>query len=63
LENVCPNCGGGFCRRPIRPSRNWKNGNFLDNNPPSSEIKYKPVDFVEHQLFASEIKIIPPNER
>ncbi len=18
LENVCPNCGGGFCERPIR---------------------------------------------
>jgi hypothetical protein len=23
LENVCPNCGGGFVPRPIRPSQNW----------------------------------------
>jgi hypothetical protein len=24
LGNVCPNCGGGFVARPIRPSKNWK---------------------------------------
>ena len=24
LKNVCPNCGGGFVPRPIRPSKNWK---------------------------------------
>jgi hypothetical protein len=23
LGNVCPNCGGGFVPRPIRPSQNW----------------------------------------
>ncbi|MCK7583245.1 MAG: DUF1272 domain-containing protein [Chromatiales bacterium] len=23
LANVCPNCGGGFVPRPVRPSRNW----------------------------------------
>jgi hypothetical protein len=29
LCNVCPNCGGGFMPRPIRPATNWKNDNFL----------------------------------
>jgi putative acetyltransferase len=24
LANVCPNCGGGFVPRPIRPARNWR---------------------------------------
>ena len=24
LGNVCPNCGGGFVARPIRPAKNWK---------------------------------------
>jgi hypothetical protein len=24
LGNVCPNCGGGFVARPIRPARNWR---------------------------------------
>jgi hypothetical protein len=33
LANVCPNCGGGFVPRPIRPSQNWKDGNFLGNDP------------------------------
>jgi len=33
LGNVCPNCGGGFVPRPIRPSKNWKGGNFLDRDP------------------------------
>ncbi len=33
LGNVCPNCGGGFVPRPIRPSKNWKGDNSgnLDN--------------------------------
>ena len=33
LDNVCPNCGGGFVPRPIRPSRNWKGDNFLGKDP------------------------------
>src|SRR5262245_44075356 len=24
LDNVCPNCGGGFSPRPIRPAANWR---------------------------------------
>jgi hypothetical protein len=33
LANVCPNCGGGFAPRPIRPARNWKGDNFLGKTP------------------------------
>ena len=33
LGNVCPNCGGGFVPRPIRPSRNWKGDNYLGKDP------------------------------
>ena len=29
LGNVCPNCGGGFVPKPIRPATNWKGDNFL----------------------------------
>jgi len=35
LENVCPNCGGGFVPRPIRPSKNWRGDNFLGKDPAS----------------------------
>jgi len=34
LGNVCPNCGGGFAPRPVRPSRDWKNGNDVAHHPP-----------------------------
>jgi hypothetical protein len=63
LENVCPNCGGGFVPRPIRPSRNWKGDNFLGTDPAGTVEKLRPVEQVAHALFAEEIKTIPPEER
>jgi hypothetical protein len=36
LNGVCPNCGGNFTARPIRPAR------LLAKNPASTERVYKP---------------------
>jgi hypothetical protein len=33
LGNVCPNCGGGFAPRPIRPATNWRGDNYLGKDP------------------------------
>lgn len=63
LANVCPNCGGGFVARPIRPARDWKNGNNVANNPPSSTIKHRPVDPEAHARFAADIRGIAPENR
>ncbi len=63
LENVCPNCGGGFVPRPVRPAKNLKNDNFLGKNPASTKIKYRPVDLEAHALFAAAIKSIPAEKR
>ena len=63
LRNVCPNCGGGFAPRPIRPKRNWKGDHFLGKYPASAEIKHRPVDRAAHAQFASEIEAIAPEER
>jgi uncharacterized protein len=63
LENVCPNCGGGFCPRPIRPQQNLKNNNCLSYDPASSVHKHKPVDAAEHARFAAAIKHIAPQNR
>ena len=63
LANVCPNCGGGFTPRPIRPSRDWKGGNFLGTNPASTKVKHRPVDHAIHALFAKPIASIPPEKR
>ena len=63
LHNVCPNCGGGFVPRPIRPSKNWKGNNYLGNGPASTTVKHRPVDPTEHHTFVATLKIIPPEKR
>jgi uncharacterized protein len=35
LHNVCPNCGGGFTPRPIRPVAEWRPGVGLGKQPAS----------------------------
>jgi len=63
LENVCPNCGGGFHQRPVRPSRNLKSDNYLGVYPASDKRVYKPVDVIEHNEFSRKIKGIKPERR
>ena len=63
LDNVCPNCGGGFTQRPVRPSKNYKDENYLGKYPASTTVKHRPVDPEAHAKFAESIKAISPNER
>ena len=63
LGNVCPNCGGGFVPRPVRPSRNWKNDNYLGKDPAGTTIKFQPVDVQAHARFAAAILAIQPEKR
>ena len=63
LQNVCPNCGGGFVPRAIRPARNWKGDNFRGKDPASTRIRHRPVDAAAHAKFAAAIRDIPPERR
>jgi hypothetical protein len=63
LGNVCPNCGGGFAPRPIRPARNWKGDNYLGKDPASTNVKHRPVDVAAHQEFLAALKGVPPEQR
>jgi hypothetical protein len=63
LFNVCPNCGGGFVPRPIRPSREWKGGNYLGKDAASSKVKHRPVEPQAHARFSAAIREIPPEKR
>ncbi|HLZ32621.1 MAG TPA: DUF1272 domain-containing protein [Nitrospira sp.] len=63
LGNVCPNCGGGFVPRPIRPSKNWNDDNFLGAYPASTKVRHRPVDLKAHALFSEKLKTIPPEKR
>lgn len=42
LKQVCPNCGGGFEKRPKRPK------SLLKKYPVSEKIVSKPVDLEKH---------------
>lgn len=42
LQQVCPNCGGDFTKRPIRPLE------LLEKHPVSQKVVYKPVDIEAH---------------
>ena len=63
LGNVCPNCGGGFVPRPIRPSKNWKGDNYLGKYPASAIVKHRPVVAAAHEAFSAPIKKVPPEQR
>lgn len=63
LHNVCPNCGGGFVPRPIRPATPRRTGVCVTNQAPSTErkhLKYSPEDVA---AFAAQVKDIPPKMR
>jgi uncharacterized protein len=63
LANVCPNCGGGFAPRPIRPSREWRPGISVASQPPSDKrihLNYAPDDVAAH---SQAIKDIPSEQR
>ena len=57
LENVCPNCGGGFEKRPVRPKGQ------LTKNPPTLKHVYKPVDMQTFPELKAKLQHIPPNQR
>src|SRR5215468_4498785 len=63
IGNVCPNCGGGFAPRPIRPASNWRNGNYLGAFPARTDPKHKPVDPAVHASFSASIRNLAPAKR
>ena len=63
LVNVCPNCGGGFCARPVRPRVNWKGDNYLGARPATTAVTYNPVVAPAHEFFAASIRKISPEKR
>jgi uncharacterized protein len=63
LHNVCPNCGGGFAPRPIRPAQEWRPGLSVAKRPPSAkraQLKYSHEEVAAH---SARIKDVPPEKR
>ncbi len=63
LSNVCPNCGGGFAPRPIRPTQEWRPGVCVTKHVPSDKrvhLKYSAEDVAAH---CARIRDVPPERR
>jgi len=63
LQNVCPNCGGGFVSRPIRPTQEHRLGVTLNNNPASTKRVNTNYTIEEIKEFVDGVKDITPAER
>jgi uncharacterized protein len=63
LSDVCPNCGGGFQPRPIRPEKAWRDGTGLANDPPGARRRHTPYSREELEAFSASLREIPPAAR
>lgn len=57
LKNVCPNCGGGFEKRPTRPK------NKLKKHPVTTKKVFKPIDLKEFKSLQDGLINIDPRGR
>jgi hypothetical protein len=57
LHNVCPNCGGGFEKRPIRPK------DMLEKYPASVVRFVKQPDLNQFTILLDKYKNIPAEKR
>jgi len=63
LSNVCPNCGGGFCPRPIRPQIDLRTGLSIKHQPASTKRVNTKYSLKELITFSASVKGIPPANR
>lgn len=63
LKNVCPNCGGGFSARPIRPSSDYRTGLSLKHQAASDvrvNTNYSATDIA---TFSAKLVSLKPENR
>jgi hypothetical protein len=63
LRNVCPNCGGGFAPRPIRPRGEWRPGTGLPNDRPGIRRRRSRYSAAEIEALSARLEATPPHER
>jgi len=63
LRDVCPNCGGGFAPRPVRPATEWRPGVSRQKQPASARrvtLKWSREEVTD---FADAVRRIDPLKR
>ena len=63
INSVCPNCGGGFAPRPIRPAQDRRPGLGLASRPASTERVHLSYAKEEVAEFSASLRDIPPEQR
>jgi len=63
LHDVCPNCGGGFERRPIRPANAWREATGLTADPPGTRRRHTSYSREELDAFVARLRDVRPAER
>jgi hypothetical protein len=63
LHDVCPNCGGGFQPRPIRPTRAWREGTGLAHDPAGTARRHTRYTAGEIEAFVASLRGVPPGNR
>jgi len=63
LANVCPNCGGGFAPRPIRPAHEWRAGLSVGKRPASTKRVHLSYSREDIAALVQRIREIPPESR
>jgi hypothetical protein len=63
LFNVCPNCGGGFAPRPIRPAHEWRPGVCLQKQPASTQRVHLKSPREEVAPFVRRVRETEPAKR
>jgi hypothetical protein len=63
LLNVCPNCGGGFVPRPIRPKTERRPGVSLGRQPASTKRVHLKYDRAELTEFVRIVRGVKAEDR
>jgi hypothetical protein len=63
LRNVCPNCGGGFQIRPIRPAGTWREGTGLVHDSPGTRRRHTSYSREELAAFSDTLHNRAPEAR
>ena len=63
LHGVCPNCGGGFEPRPVRPTEAWRVATGLAHDPAGTTRRHTRYTANEIEAFAASLRDVPPAQR
>ena len=63
LRDVCPNCGGGFAPRPIRPAGEWRPGLSVAKRPPSTKRVHLSYDTPAIAELSARLANVAPEAR